>query len=305
MTKIAILMPTYNGGKHIEQAITSVIASHPQKYGIHALYISDDHSQDETVTLIRNMWDHQIPLIVLTTDHNQGLFANHNFGLSRLIADGVEWALIVHQDDYVKPHWLEVMVEQINKATATTATICSSYDAFHDDDSIVKGDEQLDVEPSLIKSSPESIRDTLLRGGWWHLSGSAIRLSTLVAIGNFDASLPHMGDWDWTARCLSAGHNILYIPRTLVGWRQHIASYSSSSIGSIRYTRQQLTVIQRYRRWLTRRDIVQWFSRELWFALQRVGAAVVKRNIPYLTSNLRAIGLLSVSGIQQFWMKPT
>lgn len=47
--KVAILMATYNGGKYLKQQLNSILK---QTYQNFVLFISDDHSSDNTLDII-------------------------------------------------------------------------------------------------------------------------------------------------------------------------------------------------------------------------------------------------------------
>jgi GT2 family glycosyltransferase len=299
MTKIAILMPTYNGATHIEQAIDSILAAKPFEHKITALYISDDNSKDDTVHRIQAKWDSATPLVVNVSTTNQGLYGNHNVGLHHLMQDGIEWVLILHQDDYVKPNWLEVLCRTIQNVPATTASICTSYDSFWNDNSVAAGEDKPDSPPTEVFASSESIRSTLLTGCWWHISGVAIRLSTFAKIGFFDATLPHLADWDWTLRCFAHGYNILYIPRTLMGWRQHPDSYSAHSMRTVGYAQQLLQVLERYKYVLSRKEHLQWHTQQGYYALRRTIRAIQLRNPTFFREGVKTIMLFAVNGMRQ------
>jgi glycosyltransferase involved in cell wall biosynthesis len=74
--KVTVLMPAYNAGKYIGEAITSVLA---QSFSDFELLIINDGSTDETVKIIRSFDDHRI---VLINQDNKGIATALNVGLS-------------------------------------------------------------------------------------------------------------------------------------------------------------------------------------------------------------------------------
>src|SRR4029453_3425840 len=89
-----------------------------------------------------------------------------------------------------------------------------------------------------IAGSPARVRETLLLGCWWHISGCAIRLRAFDQVGPFDASLPQLGDWDWLLRCLAAGWVVTYVPRALIIYRQTPGGVGSVSFQTDRDIRE-------------------------------------------------------------------
>ena len=74
--KITVLMPAYNAGKYIGEAITSVLE---QSFTDFELLIINDGSTDNTVKIIRSFHD---PRIVLISQDNKGVASALNVGLA-------------------------------------------------------------------------------------------------------------------------------------------------------------------------------------------------------------------------------
>ena len=128
------------------------------------------------------------------------------------------------------------------------ATICSSYDTWHpESDQIHAGEEFPDKPSVLVKGTRAAVLDTLNRGCWWHISGCAIRIRAFHQIGEFEATLPQTGDWEWLLRCLDKGFSVLYLPRSTMRYRQHGKSVSSISFRRGRDIREQLWMLTSYR----------------------------------------------------------
>jgi len=73
--KLTVLMPAYNAGKYIGEAIASVLN---QSFTDFELLIINDGSTDDTVEIIRSFSD---PRIVLISQQNKGVAAALNLGL--------------------------------------------------------------------------------------------------------------------------------------------------------------------------------------------------------------------------------
>jgi glycosyltransferase involved in cell wall biosynthesis len=73
--RVTVLMPAYNAGKYIRDAITSVLA---QTFTDFELLIVNDGSKDDTVKIIQSFND---PRIVLISQENKGIAAALNLGL--------------------------------------------------------------------------------------------------------------------------------------------------------------------------------------------------------------------------------
>lgn len=74
--KVTVLMPAYNAGKYIGEAITSVLE---QSFTDFELLIINDGSTDETVNIVRSFND---PRIILINQDNKGIASALNVGLN-------------------------------------------------------------------------------------------------------------------------------------------------------------------------------------------------------------------------------
>ncbi|HBA37311.1 MAG TPA: hypothetical protein DCY94_01180, partial [Firmicutes bacterium] len=110
-TLISIIIPTYNGEKHISKCIDSILK---QTYSNFELIVVNDGSSDETEGVIRQIEDSRIRLY---TTENHGVSYARNYGIDK--AKG-RFILFVDDDDYIDPNTLKILE---NKATSTSADI--------------------------------------------------------------------------------------------------------------------------------------------------------------------------------------
>jgi len=80
---ITVLMPAYNAGKYIDEAIRSVLS---QTFTQFELIIVNDGSEDDTEKIIRSFAD---PRIVLINQENKGISSALNIGLAVAKADHI------------------------------------------------------------------------------------------------------------------------------------------------------------------------------------------------------------------------
>jgi glycosyltransferase involved in cell wall biosynthesis len=102
--EISICIPTYNGRDHIEECLIS-IANQETNAQIEVI-ISDDGSQDETVTLIRRTTSlyPRIKWVVLERDLRKGMGENWNTTIQTATAPLIK---IMGQDDILLPQCLK------------------------------------------------------------------------------------------------------------------------------------------------------------------------------------------------------
>lgn len=106
MTKVTVLMPTYNVAPYVKEAIDSVLR---QTYRDFELLVIDDCSTDGTLDVVRGITDSRIR--VAQNEHNLGLADNLNRGLSLI---DTEYVARMDGDDIAEPEWLEKEVSVLD-----------------------------------------------------------------------------------------------------------------------------------------------------------------------------------------------
>lgn len=274
---IAIVIPTYNCALTISDTLRSVL-DQSRLCAVSAVYVADDGSDDDTVALAERVWSRRdVPLQVLKRERNLGQWRNANRTLCH-VSLGTDWIAILHGDDIAKPYWIEEMLAAIQTAPDSVASVCSSWDVLFPNGSVTTGEENPARGIEHIRGTSEAIRSTLLRGCWWHISGACIRSAALRQIGDFREALPQMADWEWLLRCLCAGLDVLYIPRTLILYRQHGASVSSASFRVHRDVRESFHIIHQYARYLSPSDLAYLYRRRFIALAKRTGVSVARRD---------------------------
>ncbi|MCQ2301573.1 MAG: glycosyltransferase family 2 protein [Bacteroidales bacterium] len=115
MSRITVLMPAYNVGAYIKEAIESVLA---QTFKDFTLFVIDDCSTDNTAEVVHSFSDPRIRYE--KNEHNLGLAENLNRGLE--LSD-TELCARMDGDDIAEPNWLETGVKILD--THPEVGICS------------------------------------------------------------------------------------------------------------------------------------------------------------------------------------
>lgn len=115
MSRITVLMPAYNVGAYIKEAIESVLA---QTFKDFTLLVIDDCSTDNTAEVVHSFSDPRIRYE--KNEHNLGLAENLNRGLE--LSD-TELCARMDGDDIAEPNWLETGVKILD--THPEVGICS------------------------------------------------------------------------------------------------------------------------------------------------------------------------------------
>lgn len=108
MKKVSIIIPVYNGEKHIEKCINNVLK---QTYKNLEIIIINDGSKDKTENILDEIQklDNRIKII---NKENTGVSDTRNFGIN--IATG-EYIMFLDSDDYLQKNCIKELVKLINK----------------------------------------------------------------------------------------------------------------------------------------------------------------------------------------------
>lgn len=135
---VSIIMPSYNTGEYIKESIQSVIN---QTYSNWELIIVDDHSQDETVNMIRSFHDKRITMY--RAKKNCGAAKCRNKALQE--ARG-KWIAFLDSDDLWYPEKLSKQITFMEEKQS-----CFSYTRYEKIDSVSKPLGIYVSGPKLIK----------------------------------------------------------------------------------------------------------------------------------------------------------
>ncbi len=298
--KYAIVMPAYNAATTIQETLQSFQRCQPEINTISGIYLTDDHSFDNTVELAQTIWQSsQPPLIIYRLPQNSGQWVALNNSIRRAIEEGADWVLCLHADDIAKDNWLRQMFAAIEQAPTTVASVCSSYDVFYPDGRVVPGENNLERSLEIVEGSPAKVRHTLQVGCWWHISGCAIRSAAFHSIGDFDQRYAYYGDWDWLLRAQACKWAISYIPLSLIDYRQHEASVSSRMTRNTTRIEEQIDLINKFSAHLSRRDHLRWHILHAYFAVRRVGRDILTQNKQGLVNDLQSLNMIIKNGLLQ------
>lgn len=294
--RVGILIPCYNNAGTIAETLES-IQQQDALDELTGVYLADDGCTDNTVAVARNAWKTLPQLTIQANNLNRGQWPNVNRALHKLSKE-LDWLLILHADDRAKSHWLRLTMERIKNCAPHVASVCSSWDGWLPDGSIISGEDDPNRPVEFIRGNRAAIRHTLLAGCWWHISGCAIRLEAFRDVGDFIPGLPQQGDWEWLLRGLEGGWDAEYIPRTLILYRQHIASVSSASFRENRDIGDSLQIVARYKDALSPGEWLRFHVRLLVFSLKRLGKSLLTADFIRSKRCLRTAVTITISAVQ-------
>ena len=176
-TQVSVIIPTYNRGWTIGEAVDSVLA---QDYRDFELIIVDDGSTDNTSEVL----DAYRGTIKIFRQTNKGVSAARNRGIAE--ASG-KFIAFLDSDDLWLPQKLSRQVEFFN--TTPDALICQTEEVW-----IRSG---VRVNPKKRHQKPSGmIFESSLALCLVSPSAVMIRRSLLEIVGNFDETLPACEDYD-------------------------------------------------------------------------------------------------------------
>src|SRR5262249_35988728 len=86
----------------------------------------------------------------------------------------------------------------------------------------------------------------LTQGCWWKITSACIRRETYLALGGLDAAFRAQGDIDFALRVLAAGHDVTYIPMSLMVYRVHDRSVTAGALAHCYDLYGDLKIIKRF-----------------------------------------------------------
>ena len=215
-----IIMPAYNVGLYIGEAVESVLAQTRDDW---ALVIVDDGSSDETLKIAQSFSDHRVTVV---QQSNAGAGAARN--RAAVNAD-TEFLSMLDADDAWAPEYLEKMIGALEAAPDLAFVSCDALAFVDDREDAVLCSENVRMNPPVTLERVAA-RDfqvytaVTMRRGWFE------------RLGGFDESLRNAQDFDLWIRMLSAGGRADYIPEPLAWYRDRPGSLSDNDIRLSEYT---------------------------------------------------------------------
>jgi len=197
--RVSVLVPCYNLGAFLDEAVDSVQAQTCQDFEI---LIVDDGSTDPATVRLLDGYDR--PRTTVYRTPNQGLAAARNFLIAR--ARG-KYLCALDADDKLHPQYLE----------RTLATL-------EHDPSLGFASTKMQMFGLETRVWPEDTRCdlvTLLCHDPVH-PAALVRRSAVLAVGGYDQEMPHQGneDWDLWIGLIEAGYGGVILDEVLFFYRR-------------------------------------------------------------------------------------
>jgi glycosyltransferase involved in cell wall biosynthesis len=199
--KVSVIIPCYNLGQYLDEAVGSVLAQSYQEFEI---LIVDDGSTDDATR--RLLTDYRRPRTRITRSENRGLPAAKNLGLSKTTAP---YVCMLDADDRLDELFLEKSVGALEE-DPSVAFVSHWLRTF--------GDESREWTPTECDISTVLDVNTI--------NGAAlVRRSALDAIGGFDETMREgYEDWDVWISLLERGFRGRILNEVLFYYRRRQGS---------------------------------------------------------------------------------
>lgn len=208
--KVSVIIPAYNQGHYLKEAIQSVLT---QDYTDYELIIIDDGSQDNTREVVDSFSDARIRYLYQS---NKGLTAARNTGIG--LASG-QYISFLDSDDIFLPEKLTALVGLLESKSLVGFVFGNAYYM----------DENGQRLALMANSWLQNDTTQLLIGNPIHVGSVLVRLEWLENVGLFDEDNQACGDWDMWLRLAKNGCVMQYIDLPVSSYRVHSEQMTRSA----------------------------------------------------------------------------
>jgi glycosyltransferase involved in cell wall biosynthesis len=200
MPKVSVIIPCYNHGRYVDEAVNSMLNQSFQNFEI--IVINDGSTEEFTINKLKH---YEKPKTTVFHTTNQGLAASRNTGIRKSQAD---YILTLDADDYFESTFLEKAIPVLDNQSKVGVVSCGvRYFGYANRKTMPKGG---DVRVCLAKSG--AIGNALFRKICWEQAGG------------YNEHIEAYEDWDFWLHVTKRGWLIHIIPEYLFNYRQHPTS---------------------------------------------------------------------------------
>lgn len=227
--KISVIVPSFNTGRYIKNAIDSALE---QTYKNLEIIVVDDGSRDDT----RNLLSPYIKrgLIKYYYQNNAGLSASRNYGINK--ADG-KYIALLDADDLWKTDKLRLQLEAINSKD-TLAMVFTDFDVLDDNGLLFNGRCAVNFDDGVVITFKELFNNY----NFILPSTVLVKKEVFNKCGFFDTSLEACEDYDMWLR-ITRAFDVAGINSPLTCIRLRPSSMSSNVTAMLQ---NELRVIAKY-----------------------------------------------------------
>jgi glycosyltransferase involved in cell wall biosynthesis len=203
--RVSVIIPCYNQGEYLDEAVDSVLA---QTYQDVEIIVVNDGSTDAATQAL--LADYRRPKTRVINTANGGLAAARNLAISHSTG---AYLCALDADDRLEPSYLSKAVPVLDRDPSITF-VSSWLRTF--------GEESWDWTPERCDLPTLLWEDTVL-------TAALVRREAVLAVGGYDTSMPVQGDEDWDLwlTLVERGHRGVILPEVLFHYRRRAGSMST------------------------------------------------------------------------------
>ncbi len=245
----SIMIPTYNSGAFLDEALASVLAEDEGPERMQIMVVDDASDRDDPEALVARLGRGRVQF--LRQERNVGHIANFHTCLAASRGLVVH---LLHGDDLVEPGFYRALGRGMASDERIGAAFCTSR--FIDAAGEVLGS----TEPLLARPGPlPSPAEQLARQQHVMTPSMVVRRTVYEALGGFDRRLACSEDWEMWVR-IAADYPIWHDPRPLARYRMHAGSNTGRHIAAaedMAFTRRAMEIFSAYLPHTVRDDILR------------------------------------------------
>ena len=203
--KISVIIPCYNLGQYLDEAVESVLSQTCQDFEI--IIVNDGSTDPETQRLLA---DYRRPGTRVIQTAHIGLAAARNLGIANSTG---EYLCALDADDRLESSYLAKTAAVLDRDASVTF-VSSWLSTF--------GDEAWEWKPERCDLTTLLSEDTVL-------TAALVRRQAVLAIGGYDTTMPVQGDEDWDLwlTLVERAHRGVILPEVLFHYRRRAGSMST------------------------------------------------------------------------------
>ena len=234
---VSICIPTYNRENTILDALNCALN---QTYSNIEILVSDDHSTDNTVALVKKFKDPRIKLII--QPKNLGMIPNWNFCIKK--AKG-KYIKFLHSDDLISNNCVEKEINFLIKNENVTLVTCKRR--FIDENGKVIHTMQFSDKTVVVSGQKyaQKLLNTIRENHIGEPSAVMFKKTDAIDTGLFDSTFSQLADFEFWLRLHAIG-DIGYINLPLCSFRLHSGSNTTAAIKDGRFIDETYVFIEKY-----------------------------------------------------------
>lgn len=216
--ELTVAIPTYQGARHLAEALRSVLAQQADGV-VFDLLVCDDRSDDATLAIVQAEAGDRAR--VLINAERLGLARNWNACIARARTPLVA---VFHQDDVMRPGHLAAHLAAFRKHP-DLGMVCGAVTILDEQSQAVPPEvvERPDLGPTDRIFPPGAFRAELAASNPVRCSAVTLRKAAIEGVGGFDPAYRYAVDWEAWAR-LAQRWAVAWLAKPTVAVRWHTGS---------------------------------------------------------------------------------